>query len=126
MPIGLFDQTIEFLRRSLDIRTFRHKVLSDNIANSATPLYRPKDIPFRKMLERSFLQASNLDPTRSQTGHLPGNGGTPFEVEISGQEVSIDQEMSKLAENNLMYQAGIQALTKKLDAIRVTLTEVGR
>lgn len=126
MPTGLFDQTIGFLQRSLDIRTFRHKVLSDNIANAATPLHRPKDIPFQRMLERSLIQSSNLDPQKTKRDHLSGKEGNPFEVEISGEEVSIDREMARLAENNLMYQAGVQTLIKKLEAIRITLMEAGR
>ncbi len=126
MPIRLFDQTIGFLQKSLDIRTFRHKVLSDNIANVATPLYRPKDIPFQKMLERSFIQGSNLDSPKTEKGHLYGAGEFPLELDISGEEVNVDREMARLTENNLMYQAGVQALVKKLEAIRLTLVEGGR
>ena len=126
MPTRLFDQTIGFLQRSLDIRTFRHKVLSDNIANADTPLHRPKDIPFQRILERSFIQPSKLYPQKTNTNHLSGEVGTPFEVEISGEEVSVDREMARLAENNLMYDAGVQALIKKLEAIRITLVEGGR
>jgi flagellar basal body rod protein FlgB len=37
--------------------------------------------------------------------------------------VNIDQEMGKLAENNVMFQAGIQALLKKFEAIKITISE---
>jgi flagellar basal-body rod protein FlgB len=78
------------------------------------------------MLERSFLQPSKLNPQKTNPNHLSGEIGPPFEVEISGEEVSIDREMARLAENNLMYDAGVQTLIKKLEAIRITLVEGGR
>jgi flagellar basal-body rod protein FlgB len=51
---------------------------------------------------------------------------TPVEVESSTDGVNIDQEMAKLAENNLMFQAGVQALVKKLEALKTTITEGGK
>jgi flagellar basal body rod protein FlgB len=42
----------------------------------------------------------------------PGPGG-----------VDIDQQMSRLAENNLMFQAGVQALIKKFEALKVGISE---
>jgi flagellar basal body rod protein FlgB len=37
--------------------------------------------------------------------------------------VDVDQQMAKLAENNLMFQAGIQSLIKKFEALKVSVTE---
>jgi len=50
MNRGLFDRTIQMLERSLDLSTFRHKVLSSNVANVETPQYAAKDISFQKGL----------------------------------------------------------------------------
>lgn len=40
--------------------------------------------------------------------------------------VDIDQQMAKLAENNLQYQAAVQALMKEFDLIRQAVTEGGK
>jgi flagellar basal body rod protein FlgB len=31
--------------------------------------------------------------------------------------------MAKLAENNLMFQAGVQSLVKKIEALKMTISE---
>jgi flagellar basal-body rod protein FlgB len=121
----LFDRTIELVGRSLDVRTSRHKVLSNNIANAETPRYFSREIPFQKILEHS-LGDSSMDLKRTHPGHFSANFETGMEAEPTWEEVSIDQEMAKLAENNLMFQSGVQALVKKLEALKATITEGGR
>ena len=126
MPAKLFDRTIDLLQRSLDLRTSRHQVLSHNIANSSTPGYSPKEVPFQKILERSVGQSSMFRLVRTHPGHLSGGDEPGAEIETLAREVSMDEEMAKLAENNLKYQAGVQALIKKLEALRITLIEGGK
>ncbi len=126
MPTKLFDRTIDLIQRSLDLRTSRHQILSHNIANSSTPDYSPKEIPFQKILERSFDQSSMVRLVRTHAGHFSGGDESGVETETLAREVSLDEEMAKLAENNLRFQAGVQALVKKLEALKVTLIEGGK
>ncbi|MGD0623610.1 MAG: flagellar basal body rod protein FlgB [Thermodesulfobacteriota bacterium] len=121
----LFDHTIGVLERSLDIRTPRHRVLSSNIANSETPDYEAKDIPFQRILERSMNQYSIYPLKRTHPKHLPEEMITDLEVETVPGGVNIDQEMTKLAENNLRFQAEVQALLKKFEALKFTISETG-
>lgn len=124
--MGLFDRTIGILARSLDLRTSSHKVISSNIANAETPDYRSKSIPFQRILERSIGHSSNIFLKRTHPGHLAGRFETGIETESSTDGVDIDQEMARLAENNLMFQAEVQALVKKLEALKVTIIEGGK
>lgn len=126
MPIKLFNQTIGLIQKSLDLRAFRHKLLSENIANSGTPRFQPKDIPFQKVLDRSIEGSSQLGLRRTHIGHLPGTSGEALEVEMGSGGVHIEEEMAKLAENNLMFQTGIQVLSKKFESLKVTILEGGR
>ena len=119
----LFDRTIAVLEQSLDIRTPRHRVLSSNIANSETPNYEAKDIPFQKILEGSMNQYSLLNLKRTHTKHFPEGLITDMMVETVPGGVNIDQEMAKLAENNLRFQAEVQALLKKIEALKFTISE---
>jgi flagellar basal-body rod protein FlgB len=119
----LFDQTFGLLERSLDIRTPRQRILSSNIANSETPGYEAKDIPFEKILERSMNQYSLVPLKRTHTNHLPEDMVTEIMAETVPGEINIDQEMAKLAENNLRFQAEVQALLKKFEALRTTISE---
>lgn len=119
----LFDQTIGILERSMDIRTPRHRVLSSNIANSETPDYEAKDIPFQKLLERSMNEYSIHSLKKTHPKHLPEGMFSEIEAEIVPGGVNIDQEMVKLAENNLQFLAEVQALLKKFEALKFTISE---
>ena len=114
------------LVRSLDLRTSGHKALSSNIANAETPNYRSKSIPFQKILERSIDPSPSVNLVRTHPDHLSGGFEFAMEMESSEGEVDIDQEMAKLAENNLMFQTGVQALVKKLEALKTTIIEGGK
>ena len=127
----LLDRTVGFLQKSLDIRTARQKILSGNIANTATPDYGSKDLPFQKILERSAENASTIHLQKTHPAHFPEPEGyaltTDFSSEIetgsAAEGVNIEKEMARLAENNLMFQASVQALVKKLEALKVTIAE---
>ena len=125
----LFDQTMGTLNRSLDVRTARHRVLSSNVANAETPNYAPKDLPFQKILERSVEGSSAIPLRKTHPRHFPepvsltSDWTGEVESQPGGEGVNIDQEMAKLAENNLMFQAGVQALVKKIEALKMTISE---
>jgi flagellar basal-body rod protein FlgB len=124
----LFDKTMGLVQRSLDIRAARHQVVSGNIANVETPDYVSKDLPFQKVFERSLEGPSILPLRRTHARHLPAleEERVDFsrDIEVApAPGVDIDQQMAKLAENNLMFQAGIQSLIKKFEALKVSVTE---
>ncbi len=125
----LFDQTMGTLNRSLDVRTARHRVLSSNVANAETPNYAPKDLPFQKILERATESSSAISLRKTHPQHFPEPGiltsewSAEVESQAGGEGVNIDQEMAKLAENNLMFQAGVQSLVKKIEALKMTISD---
>ncbi len=130
-PIGkkLFDQTMGLVQRTLDIRGARHQVLSGNIANVETPDYVAKDLPFQKVFENSLEGPGSLPLKRTHQQHLPVYEEERMDfsrhIEMaSAPGVDVDQQMANLAENNLKFQAGVQALIKKFEGLRVSVTEV--
>jgi flagellar basal-body rod protein FlgB len=125
----LFDQTVGLLNRSLDVRTARHRVISSNVANAETPNYAPREIPFQKILERAAESSSAIPLSRTHPRHFPdpavltSDFSPELETRPAGDPVHIDEEMAKLAENNLMFQAGVQSLVKKIEALKMTISE---
>lgn len=117
----IFDRTYDLLQRSMDIRTSRQRVLSSNIANSETPDFAPRDIPFEKIMERTIALQSEIGLKRTHEKHLPGGFPSAIDIEKSGETVNIDQEMAKLAENNLRFQADVQALIRKLEGLKYAI-----
>lgn len=91
----------------------RQAVLSKNIANANTPHYKSVDLtPFDQKTVAAGQQHLRMRVTNSK--HLAGNGArygkfravkdkNTFETTIAGNNVSLDEEMKKVAENNLDY-----------------------
>jgi flagellar basal-body rod protein FlgB len=124
----LFDKTMGLVQRSLDIRAARHQVISGNVANVETPDYRSRDLPFQKVFERSLEGPSVIPLQKTHPRHLPAleEERVDFsrDMEVApASGVDIDQQMGRLAENNLMFQAGIQSLIKKFEALKVSVTD---
>lgn len=129
----IFGKTWQIVTRSLKLRLARHDVIAANIANVDTPGYRRKDIPFEKVMAAYLKDSPRLKtthPRHFQKGPLsapfcpeedcePRDEGTP-------NNVSLEEEMAKLSENNLMYQATVQALIKEIELLREAITEGGK
>ena len=122
----LFDQTFHLIQKSLDLMTFRHRVITNNVANAEVPNRPPEDIPFKEILERSFTKIPGLELERTHPYHLTLSLGEEVRVVPGTEGINLDQEMAKLAENNLMFQAGVQALIKKLEGLKIVISEGGR
>jgi len=122
----LFDHTIGLLQRSLDLRTFRHRILSDNIANSENPNHAPGEISFQKALQDAMQGPSPAFLRTTHPRHLSGDFQGAAEITSSTEGIQLDREMAKLAENNLMFQAGVQALLKKFEGLKTVIQEGGR
>ncbi len=128
----LFDKTILFLQRSLGLRSLNQRVISNNITNAYTPGYIPKEIPFQRLLDQALEKTHGVFLTKTDSRHLPNfpeesfleeSLRDKFSPQSIEEEVQIEQEMAKLATNNLMFQAEVQALLKKLEALKITISE---
>jgi len=124
---ALFGKTIEMLSAVLDFRSERHKVIASNIANIDTPNYRPKDIVFKEELEAIVSNKDRITMTGSRgrriSEQLGPSGRADFEVIDSGERVSLDSEMAKLTENNLMHNLAVELLARKFRSLNTVLRE---
>lgn len=129
MPIkSLFNRTYHVVERSLEIAKLRHGIIASNVANVGTVGYRAKDLDFDKALEDALGKRS-VDMERTHPLHFSARKAGSVDYEIVEEDhpgVNIDTEMSKLAENNLRYQADIEALLRKFATLKYVITEGGR
>jgi len=122
----LFGRSFDLIETVLDRRARRHGLISANVANLETPNYRGTDLAFEERL-RNYL-ASGMEPVtmaRTHPGHFPtaaASWGPPSRTLDTGP-VHLDIEMAKLAENNLLYNALVQVMTKKFSAIKMAISE---
>lgn len=126
----LLDRTTDLLQATLDRRVTSHRLITRNISNLDTPNYRGTGLEFQKQL-RQALDGGVLPATMSRThpAHMPYESPKPFdeaqpEYKDTGP-VHLDIEMTKLAENNLMFNAMVQLLGKKYSRIKAAIAEKG-
>ncbi len=130
MPfIQQFDPTLAMLQKVLDLRAENQQVISSNIANADTPGYAPATLDFEKELHNAVF-GGGLRPVVTQPDHIRI---TPADVsQVSGtirrhpdttgigdeNGVSVDKEMVRLSENQILYEAAVTMLNKKLAMLK--------
>jgi flagellar basal-body rod protein FlgB len=115
------------LKKFLDISSVRHKLISGNIANVSTPNYKSSDIDFHGELTRAVGNKMQIRVSKTHPNHIPiGNSpDKPPEVIINNSSesnginnVDIDDEMAKLAKNEIYYNIGARLLANKFRALK--------
>ncbi len=120
----LFGTLTEGLGTALELYQARHKVLTENIANSETPGYRARDIQFADQ-----LAAALTSPTRAS--EAPGEAKAPAQplriepsidrdaaVKPDGNSVALDQQVGRLSENAFKIQALTQILSSRYQGLK--------
>lgn len=139
MSIQLFDKHLTLLEKGLDLRTQRNGILASNLANRETPGFRAQDLVFGKELDQA-LHSDRPGPLKtSDPRHFSGAEHKPIknvhgtqinsfnpDPNMNGNTVDLDKEMSKLAENQVMYQALSQMTSWKFRMLKSAITEGGR
>lgn len=124
------------LGKRMDWLSQRQSVLADNIANSDTPNYVPRDLneaEFARVL-RNHLPA--VDPKATHGAHLQGTaarGGpanserqhAPYETSPSGNAVILEEQLIKVAKTQSDYQTIVNLYRKHMDMFRTALGRGG-
>jgi flagellar basal-body rod protein FlgB len=145
MPIeGLFNTTIDLLGKNIDLRTRNQNLITSNLANAETPGYTPKSLEFEQEL-RSAVKNSSERMNHSSTSssvtnpaHIPLRGSSAGKIgDVTGRvietpaktpgrdgnSVELENEMSKMMQNQVLFNASVQLLSKKFEGLRTALRE---
>jgi flagellar basal-body rod protein FlgB len=127
---AVFSRTsIPAVEKSLDAAALRGRAIASNIANASTPGYQRIEVEFesrlREALDKRVPQAEGGKP-----GHLPAGrpdleGVVPVAYRSTDptrpgevNNVDIDMEMGKLAENQLLFNYGVKLIgSRKADIL---------
>jgi len=127
------DRTIKALAASLNFRQMRQEILSANIANAETPGYKAKRLDFEDALARALDidGQQSLQVNDSKHFNVGSGGFNNLEPEVyddpngvvseDGNTVDRDDEMAKMAENRILYEAAVQLLNKKIGVLKYVL-----
>jgi flagellar basal-body rod protein FlgB len=125
---GIFsDGPISILKQAINAALLRHRVISENISNVSTPGYKSRDISFKQHLfhaqARSGLRVAATHPSHRRSDSTPRVELKPVVdsrtgMGPAGNNVEIEEQVTKLDENGIAYTAYLQSLAgiyKRLD-----------
>jgi flagellar basal-body rod protein FlgB len=121
---------IRLMEKGLDLSALRHRIISENIANSETPGYKKKEVSFSGLLEDALANYSNgigtTDPlAKNKQGDVIREIKTTS-MRNDGNNVDVDEEMVKLAQNTLYYQALSQQVGAHFALLKTVINGGGR
>ncbi len=114
----------------------RQSVLSQNVANAHTPGFTAQDIKepdFRNVLKSTTSGTLHMASTRA--GHMSGSttstsargdfstrNAPDSETSSNGNSVVLEEQMMKVAENQMDYQTATTLYSKGLGMLRMAVT----
>lgn len=130
----IFGKPDAVLEESLNQRLKRQDVNVSNISNSLTPGYRALGFDFEKQLQAAIGSDKDLimkvsDPRHIKAPGLSADGILKSDLFVKptesigndGNTVDVDQEMSEMAGNQIIYKATIETLNRKLGMLRYAI-----
>ena len=119
---------LSMLRTRMQWHQERQRVLAENVANADTPNYHARDLAPPNF--EHALQTASLTLARTDPGHMapaaaarssPRTASPHYEVRPRGNAVSHEDEMLKLAGNQMDYDAVTSLYTHSLALIKTAL-----
>jgi len=109
--------SMERLEHFLDLVTFRHELVSSNLANVDTPGYRTQDVDFEGEMKLADQRIEGF-PASPQVQEVKGLIERP-----DGNNVSLDRETLALARIQLQYHAGVELLRNEIHMLQAAINE---
>jgi flagellar basal-body rod protein FlgB len=123
---------LQALRTKMQWHQERQRVLSENVSNSDTPNFRPRDLVEPKF-EKSGQPAGTMGPlamAQTSAAHMASADGGPsfdqnkrvgFETRPAGNAVNLEEEMMKVSANQMDYAAITQLYSKSLSLLKTAI-----
>jgi flagellar basal-body rod protein FlgB len=118
------------LRTRMNWHQERQRLLAENVANAETPGYRARDLTpldFGKQVEQAGAQ---LQLALTSPAHLTGVGGAghfatdraaKYDVRPAGNSVNLEDEMMKVAANQMDHQAAISLYSRSMGLLKTAI-----
>jgi flagellar basal-body rod protein FlgB len=118
------------LRTRMNWHQERQRLLAENVANADTPGFRPHDLAPLDFGRQVAQASGQLQLALTSPAHLSGStdaGGFAmaragkYEIRPSGNAVNLEDEMMKVAANQMDHQAAISLYSRSMGLIRTAL-----
>ena len=123
---------LSMLRGRMQWHQERQRVLAENVSNSDTPGFRPRDLKEPDFNTAAIRQTGGVTLVRSDAAHFAGSGGGgdgqfsatrdgKFDIRPAGNAVSLEDQMMKVAQNQMDYQAATALYSRSLNLLKTAL-----
>ena len=118
------------LRTRMNWHQERQRLLAENVANADTPGYRPRDLAPLDFSRQVQQASGQLQLALTSPAHLTGSTGaggfaterpSKYDVRPAGNAVNLEDEMMKVAANQMDHQAAISLYSRSMGLIRTAL-----
>ena len=115
-------RTNDLFKSYLELSSFRHKTLAQNVANVNTPGYKANEVEmpddFNGLVGRG-ASSRKIAMAKTSSKHIGGSKDSsgkfashklkdPYEVKKNGNNVSMAQQMSKVSSNRKDYEVAVK------------------
>ena len=124
---------LSILRTKMQWHQQRQRVLAENVSNSNTPNFRPRDLVEPKFDNNGATAAgsfNSLPIVRTSQGHISASDAEPafdqnrrvgFETRPAGNAVSLEEEMLRVSANQMDYAAVTTLYSKSLHLLKTAI-----
>src|ERR1700704_848226 len=121
------------LRTKMQWHQERQRVLSENVSNSDTPNFKPRDLVEPKFDRTGGVAGSmgSLAMMRTSGSHMTASGGgqsfaqdggkSGFQTRPAGNAVNLEDQMLKVSANQMDYAAATSLYSKSLHLLKTAI-----
>lgn len=120
---------VNILDKAADAANLRNELLTNNIANVSTPNYKRKDLDFESVLQGELAGEKNLSKAVKKANQNLGTldaqvytDNASLSYRLDGNNVDINTEEARLAENQIKYQALVDLMNQEFARYNTVLS----
>lgn len=120
---------VNILDKAVDAANLRNELLTNNIANVSTPNYKRKDLDFESVLQGELAGEKNLSKAVKKANQnletldaQVYTDNASLSYRLDGNNVDINTEEARLAENQIKYQALVDLMNQEFARYNTVLS----
>ena len=120
---------VNILDKAADAANLRNELLTNNIANVSTPNYKRKDLDFESVLQGELAGEKNLSKAVKKANQnletldaQVYTDNASLSYRLDGNNVDINTEEARLAENQTKYQALVDLMNQEFARYNTVLS----
>ena len=120
---------VNILDKAADAANLRNELLTNNIANVSTPNYKRKDLDFESDLQGELAGEKNLSKAVKKANQnletldaQVYTDNASLSYRLDGNNVDINTEEARLAENQIKYQALVDLMNQEFARYNTVLS----